>query len=349
MAARIKDVALRAGVSIATVSRVLANHPYVKDDVREAVRTAMRELNYQPSRTARSLRVRQSRIIGLIISDILNPFFHAVVRAVEDVASANEYAVFLCNTDEDAAKEDLYISLVLAERVAGVIIAPSRERDDPTLRLLDAGTPVVVLDRRVADVSVDTVATDHTRGAYDLVSHLVSDGHTRIGAVLGDPIVTSGRERYEGFAQALREHNLALRPQWVRTGIPRDPTGYRLTHELLSQEDRPSAIFTGNNLLTLGALRAIHDMELRMPEDIALAGFDEVEWMSLLEPGLTVAAQPTYDLGKTAAELLFQRIARPDRPTELVLRRAELKIRHSCGQHPVEPSVALGSIAAPAR
>ena len=317
MAARIKDVALRAGVSIATVSRVLANHPYVKDDVREAVRTAMRELNYQPSRTARSLRVRQSRIIGLIISDILNPFFHAVVRAVEDVASANEYAVFLCNTDEDAAKEDLYISLVLAERVA--------------------------------DVSVDTVATDHTRGAYDLVSHLVSDGHTRIGAVLGDPIVTSGRERYEGFAQALREHNLALRPQWVRTGIPRDPTGYRLTHELLSQEDRPSAIFTGNNLLTLGALRAIHDMELRMPEDIALAGFDEVEWMSLLEPGLTVAAQPTYDLGKTAAELLFQRIARPDRPTELVLRRAELKIRHSCGQHPVEPSVALGSIAAPAR
>jgi DNA-binding LacI/PurR family transcriptional regulator len=334
MAARIKDVAQRAGVSIATVSRVLANHPYVKDEVREAVREAMRELNYQPSRTARSLRVRQSRIIGLIISDILNPFFHGIVRAVEDVASANQYAVFLCNTDEDAAKEELYISLVLSERVAGVIISPSRERDDPSHLLVDAATPVVVIDRQLADLDVDTVATDSTRGAYDLVSHLIGDGHRTIGAVLGDPTVTTGRERFDGYRIALEEHGIAYRPELVRTGIPREPTGYGLTSELLALPERPSALFTGNNLLTLGALRAIRTSGLRIPEDVALAGFDEVDWMSLIDPGLTVAAQATYELGRTAAELLLRRIAEPQRPVERILRPAEIKIRQSCARHP---------------
>src|SRR5262245_24185235 len=207
MAARIKDVARRAGVSSATVSRVLSNKPHVSDQVRQRILAAMDELDYHPSRLARSLRAQRSRIIGLIISDIQNPFFNTLARAVEDVAYAHQYAVFLCNTDEDIEKEKLYIDLMQAERVAGVMISPTHERDNACRKLLSAGVPVVVIDRRIADLDVDTVAVDNVGGAFALVSHLVGDGHSRIGAVLGTAAATTGRERYEGYVQALLAHN----------------------------------------------------------------------------------------------------------------------------------------------
>src|SRR5215212_2757483 len=171
MTARIKDVAARAGVSSATVSRVLSNKPHVSEKARRRVLAAIEELDYQPSRVARSLRVQRSRIIGLIISDIQNPFFNTLARAVEDVAYAHQYAVFLCNTDEDIEKEKLYIDLMQAERVAGVMISPTRERDNPCQKLIDVGIPVVVIDRRIADLDVDTVAVDNIGGAFALVSH----------------------------------------------------------------------------------------------------------------------------------------------------------------------------------
>ena len=334
MRVRISDVARRAGVSNATVSRVLANKPHVREEVRVRVLQAVDELGYQPSRVARSLRVQRSRIIGLIISDIQNPFFTSLVRAVEDVAHTYEYATFLCNSDEDLEKERLYIDLLLAERVAGVVISPTRELDTPSKRLVNAQIPLVTVDRRIRDMDVDTVLVDNVGATRELVGHLVEDGHRRIGAVLPIAAITSGRERLQGYERALADHDLPLDTALIRTGVPKESVGYQLTMELLELERPPTALFTGNNLLSLGALRAIRDKGLTIPDDIALVAFDEMEWMSLITPRLTVAAQPTYELGRTAAELLMQRIDKPNHPTQEVILKPEIKIRQSCAHHP---------------
>ncbi|HEY4387479.1 MAG TPA: LacI family DNA-binding transcriptional regulator, partial [Ktedonobacteraceae bacterium] len=298
MAAKIKDVARLAGVSTATVSRVLSNEGYVSEEARKSVQAAMAQLHYQPSRLARSLRVQRSRIIGLLISDIQNPFFISLVRAVEDIALQHQCAVFLCNADENSEKEKFYLNLMQAERVAGVIVSPTRERDDPCLQLFQADIPFVVIDRKLADVNVDTVVVDNIQNTYHLMRHLIEDGHRRIGAVLGISIATTGRERYEGYVQALTEYQLPLSPELLRTSMPREENGYLLTNELLDLAEPPTAIFVGNNLLTIGAFRAISERGLNIPGDIALAAFDEVDWMSLVKPGLTVIKQPSYDIGR---------------------------------------------------
>mgnify|MGYP005851348829 CR=1 FL=1 len=329
MSIRIKDVAELAGVSSATVSRVLANKHYVKETTREKVLKAVRELGYQPSRVARSLRVKSSQIIGLLISDIQNPFFTALVRAVEDVAYENNYFIFLCNTDETIEKEAMYIDLMISEKVAGVIITPTNERNSPCKKLLDANIPMVAVDRRVLDCDADTVVLNNTHGSFELVSLLIENGHHRIGAIVGRTEITTGRERYQGYKSALMRHNIPVLPELVRFGLPKEEMGFTCTNELLNLPDPPSAIFTGNNLLTIGALRAIKDRGLRIPQDIALVAFDDMEWSTLISPPLTVAAQPTYAMGLKATELILKRISDPTKPTESILFEPQIRVRES--------------------
>lgn len=329
MTISIQDVARQAGVSSATVSRVLAGKPHVRDIVRDRVLRTVAEMNYQPSRVARSLRVRSSLILGLIISDIQNPFFTALVRAVEDLANANKYALFLCNSDEDANKEALYVDLMLAERVAGVILTPAREAHNSCRKLIDAGIPVVAVDRRVKDLDVDTVVLDNIGGARDLVSHVIGLGHRRIGAILASSQITTGKERYQGYKNALVRNGIRLDPELVRSGLPKEDLGYEYARELLALPDPPTALFTANNLLTVGALRAIRDLDLRIPEDVSLVAFDDMEWASLIRPRLTVIAQPTYEMGRTAADLVLKRIAAPDRPVGTVELKPKLCVRKS--------------------
>ena len=333
MPARIKDVAHRAGVSSATVSRVLANKPHVSEKMRRRVLEAVQDLEYQPSRVARSLRTQRTAIIGLIISDIQNPFFTSLVRAVEDVAYEHKYGVFLCNSDEDIEKERLYIELLSAERVAGVVISPTRETDNPSRKLVEVDIPVVAVDRRMLDLEVDTVITDNVGAAFDIVSHLISGGYRRIAAVVGPPTTTTGRERLEGYSQALKAHGLPVLSHLVRTGLPKETLGYQFTGELLDLPEPPTALFTGNNSLTVGALRAIHERGLRIPDDIALVAFDEMDWMSLVRPTLTVVAQPTYELGQTAADLLLKRIEDGNRAIQEVMLKPTIFIRQSCARH----------------
>ncbi len=329
MSAKIEDVARQAGVSTATVSRVLSGKSNVSDELRERVLETIRELNYRPSRVARSLRVQRSSIIGLIISDIQNPFFTSVVRAVEDVAQQRQYSVFLCNSDEDFDKELTYIELMLAEHVAGIIVSPTASSNEIYQRLVEMRVPIVALDRRVEDVSIDMVVGDNVAAAHTVVNHLIENGFQRIGAVLGTPDASTGAERQQGYVDALREHGLPVLPELVRSGPPRSPNGYALTMELLQQAEPPDAIFTGNNLLTVGALRAIHELGLRIPEDIGLAAFDEMDWMFLVKPALTVVMQPTYEMGRLAAEMLLERIADPDRPPLQVVLQPTIKVRES--------------------
>jgi DNA-binding LacI/PurR family transcriptional regulator len=252
---------------------------------------------------------------------------------VEDTAYEHGYAIFLCNSDEDAAKEALYIDLMQAERVAGIVISPTHEQNSPCQQLIDAGVPVVAVDRRMGPFEVDTVVIDNIGGAFELVSHLISDGHRRIGAVLGTPAATTGHERREGYLKALRLHGLPILPDLIRIGLPKTDTGYQLTAELLDRPDPPTALFTGNNLLTIGALRAIEERGLRLPDDIALAAFDEMVLPALLKPSLTVIEQPIYALGQAAARLLLKRIEDPTRPAQEVMLKPTLRIRQSCARH----------------
>jgi DNA-binding LacI/PurR family transcriptional regulator len=329
MPAKIEDVARQAGVSTATVSRVLSGKPYVSDELRERVMSAVQDLNYRPSRVARSLRVQRSSIIGLIVSDIQNPFFTSVVRAVEDTAYQHKFSVFLCNSDENSDKETMYVELMVAEHVAGVILSPTLGQNDIYRHLAEAGVPAVAIDRRVTNVDIDSVLVDNVGAARQAVLHLLEMGHRRIGAVVGTPVSSTGEERLRGYVEALQVYGIAIEPELIRTGMPRVPTGHDFTNELLALPHPPSAIFAGNNLLTLGALSAIHERGLRIPEDIGLAAFDEMEWMYFVKPALTVVAQPTYDVGRMAVELLLQRMEDPDRPYQEVVLAAALHIRES--------------------
>ncbi len=331
MAVTIEDVAKYAGVSDATVSRVLSNKPHVRSEVRDRVLAAVAELGYKPSRVARSLRAMRSKTIGLIISDIQNPFFTALVRAVEDVASDHQHAIYLCNTDENIEKEKFYIDLMEAEHVAGVLITPTRENGGSTQKLIEAGIPVVVVDRYVSDLDVDTVVGDNIRGASTLVQHLIDMGHRRIGAIIGLPQITTGRERMEGYLQALEKNGLPLIPDFIQTEVPNQFWGYKLTQKLLALPEPPTAIFTGNVLLTIGSLKAIHDKNLIIPRDIALAAYDETDWASFVVPSLTTVEQPTYEMGKVAAELLLKRMEDNTRPRQKIMLQTKLHVRQSSG------------------
>ncbi len=339
MPTKIEDVAQRAGVSTATVSRVLSGKPYVSEDLKVRVLSAAQELDYRPSRVARSLREQRSRIIGLIISDIQNPFFTAIVRAVEDGAHASGHAVFLCNTDEDEAKETLYIDLMLAEHVAGVILSSTTGRNPAYNHLIHAGIPAVAIDRRVYNVPLDTVLVDNIGATRRAVEHLIAQGHRRIGAIVGHLTSSTGEERLRGYTDALMAHKIPVSDALIRIGTPRAPVGYLAMNELLALPAPPTAVFTGNNLLTAGALRALFDVGLRVPEDFAVAAFDDMEWAIFIQPALTMVAQPTYEIGRIAVELLQQRIDDPRRPPQEIILPAQIIARHA----PLPAAVPIGA------
>jgi LacI family transcriptional regulator, fructose operon transcriptional repressor len=324
---KIKDVAAAAGVSTATVSRVLSDHPHVRPELRARVMTAVAELEYRPNQVARSLRAQRTNAIGLILSDISNPFFAEISRAVEDVAYEHGFSVMLCNTDENQEREALYLDLMRAEQVAGVILSPTQQTM-ARFAELNVEFPVVLVDRALRNGDADAVLLDNVNAALDLTTHLLEQGYRRIAALFGDTS-TTGRERQRGYEAALREHGLAPVPALVRHIRPRIETGRAATLELLDSGPPCDAILTGNSLLTAGALQAIRERKLTIPRDVALAGFDETIWSSLVEPAITTLAQPTAEIGKTATELLLQRIAAPQRAPRKVILQGTLHVRDS--------------------
>ncbi|MBN1314498.1 MAG: LacI family DNA-binding transcriptional regulator [Anaerolineales bacterium] len=333
MTVRISDVARRANVSVATVSRVLTKKTPVSEELSERVMQAVKELGYQPSRVAQSLRKKTSSILGLIISDIQNPFFTSLVRAVEDAAYQYNYGIFLCNSDEDIEKESFYIDLLIAEQVSGVVISPSQERNNPSKKLLDAGIPVVSVDRRMLDLEVDTVVIDNVESSRALVNHLIEDGHRQIGAILGSDNITTGRERRLGYSAALKDHGILPVEEYVLTGQPKKEFGFDCTNRLIDLENPPTAIFAGNNLIAMGALMAIQSRGMVIPDEIALVAFDDLDWTALVRPAITVVKQPTYRLGASATDLLLRRIEDEDRPIAEVVLKPPLCIRQSCAHH----------------
>jgi DNA-binding LacI/PurR family transcriptional regulator len=308
--ANIQDVAKKAGVSISTVSRVLNGTAKVNEEVKKRVEAAMQALAYQPNPAARSLRTNRSRIIGLLISDIQNPYFMRLIQGVEEEALRHEYSLILCNSNENPQREQQYLDVLYSERVAGAIIVPTRERFGEAIlnKFRERHIPIVAVDRRVKDKDVDAVLVDNIRGAFEAITHLINNGYRRIGAVTGPMTVTTGRDRLEGYRQALLEAGIPNDPALERSGPFDVATGRKLTAELLELEPAIDAIFSGNNLLTLGALNAIHAHQLQVPKDIGLVGYDETYWSSIGSLSLTTVMQPAYELGCAAALRLFQHL-----------------------------------------
>ncbi|MBP8002428.1 MAG: LacI family DNA-binding transcriptional regulator [Chloroflexi bacterium] len=325
--AGIKEVADMAGVSTATVSRVLANKPHVRPEVREKVLQAVQALDYRPNLVARSLRSQQSSTIGLVVSDIRNPFFTAIARAVEDAAYEQGFRVFMCNTDENPEKEGMYLNLMRDENVAGVIFSPTRQT---ALRFaeLEVGIPTVVIDREVSAACVDVVLINNVAAARQLAEHLIHNGYHRIGALFGEAS-TTGRQRRQGLEEALELAGLAVDPNLMCYVSPKIQAGHAAALSLLDLPQPPDALFTTNSLLTAGGLKAIQERGLRIPKDVALVGFDETPWSTLVQPPITLIAQPTEEIGRTATDLLLKRIEDPQRPARTVILQAQLLERGS--------------------
>jgi LacI family transcriptional regulator len=328
----ISDVARRAGVSPATVSRVLQSAKNVRPDTRERVQRAIEELGYVPSVAAQSLRSKRTHSLALVVSDITNTFWTTVARGVEDVAHQHDYSVLLCNTDEDLAKQLRYLDFLISQQVDGVIIAPYDSDARHLEKLRSRKIPTVLVDRRIEGWEVDSVCGDSLAGARALVQHLIALGHTRIAVLSGPASTSTAEDRVAGYCIALSEAGIPLDPRLIMRGEFRNGTGEELTYQLLDQGLSPTAIFATNNAIALGVIGALSSRGLRIPQDIALVCFDDLPNASRLFPFLTVVAQPAYDLGVNAAQLLLSRLGSevPLRPRSVVL-PSRLIIRHSCG------------------
>ena len=326
---KIKNVADAAGVSTATVSRVLANKPHVRPEVQQRVMEVVRKLNYQPNRAAQSLRSNTSKIIALIVADIENPFFQKVSRAVDDTAQELGYNVIVCNTDEDPEKEKECLELLRVGNLAGAILAPTLVGLENFNDINSLDTPVVMIDRHASNYDVDNVLIDNVSSAHRIVTHLIEHGYRRLAGVFGSS--TTGRERHDGFLKALKDHDIKPLKDLIKFTEAREEDGFKVAMKLLKMRDRPDAILTSNSLMAAVILLAIRESGLVVPDDIAFASFDDTTWAKLIEPSLTVIEQPTYEIGRTAAELLIKRIQDPTRSNREVVLKTKLIVRQSCG------------------
>lgn len=305
----IVEVADRARVSIATVSNVIRGTKRVSPALQARVNKAIRDLDYYPNEIARSLKVRQTRMLGMVLPDITNPFFPEMMRGAEDRAFERGYFLLTANTDEQIGREQKIVSALRSYRVDGILLAAAPGRELSHIRsTMQAGIPVVCLDRTITGIKADAVVLDNVHGGLECVRHLISLGHTRIGIITGSLNVPTGRERLRGYEKALREAEIEVDPDLVLEGNFRDESGYKLGKKLLRMRPRPTAIFVCNGLMTVGALKAFEELGVRCPEDIAIATFDDLVADRSFHPHLTVVAQPGYEMGAKAASILMDRI-----------------------------------------
>lgn len=325
----IQQVAEKAGVSTATVSRVLNDSPLVTDELKAHVRRTIEAMGYYPNRSARNLRTKNVRKIGVLFADISNPFFTSVLTGIESILQQAGYILLLGNSNENSHTEQLHLNAFMEEGVAGIIFAPtttSRARYD---KVLDSGTPLLTIDRVVEGLKIDTVTINNTDAAYHATSHLIKLGHKDVAFISGPEKMSTSRFRLMGYQQAMLDAGHL--PTRVVAGNYRQDGGYAAMQVLLNAPVRPSAVVVSNNVMTLGALQSIHEHQLAVPTDIALVGFDDMPWGAAIQPPLSVIAQPTFEMGTVAAKLLIDRIQNPEHPIQRVTLETQLIIRKSCG------------------
>jgi DNA-binding LacI/PurR family transcriptional regulator len=334
----VRQVASHAGVSTATVSRALAGSTGVAEGLRRRVLDAAATLNYRPNRAARSLRARRSLTVGVVIPDIQNFFFTGILRGLEHVLQGGGYAFLLGNSDGRADRERLYIETLREEGVAGLIIVPTQSEPHEYRDLQAAGVPLVTLDRSANGLSVDHVTVTNREGVRDAVRHLIALGHERIGFVGGPEHLDVAQDRLAGYEEALTVAAIPVDRSLIQSSDFQQSGGRAATVALLRLPRSPTALFVANNLMTLGAFEALHERQLRIPDDVAVVSFDDMPWATSLHPPLTAVAQPTFELGVTAAQLLLDRFREPDRPFRRVVLETQLIVRGSCGSRALSPA-----------
>jgi LacI family transcriptional regulator len=327
----IAEVAAAAGVSPATVSRVLNGSGRVSEERAERVRRAATDLGYRAFGPAQALRRQRTKVWAVIVADIENPFFTAMVRGLEDAALAEDHRLVLCNSDEDIDKQAAYIDVAIAERVAGVAIALASADDTALDPLLAAGVPVVAVDRRPTRDGIDSVVVDDELGARQATTHLLENGSDRVACITGPSRVSTAVSRLDGYREAVSASGRKVDRALVQRADFREEGGYRATRALLDCPDPADGLFVANNLMALGALAAIDEAGLTIPDDVAVVSFDDAPWASLLRPKLSVVSQPTYELGRQAARLLAT--ASADLPARHLVLSPTLVVRESSIRH----------------
>jgi LacI family transcriptional regulator len=330
--ATIKAVAKKARVSVGTVSNVLSGSSPVSPTIRARVLKAIEALDYHPNHFARSLKTRQSQLLGMIISDITNPYFPSVVRGAEDAALEQGYLLVASNTDHQVEREKRVMSVLRNRRVDGIllVVAPNGGEFDHIHNTIAAGIPIVCLDRLPIGLKLSSVTSDSLHATEMCIRHLTAQGHRSIGIITGHLQLQNALDRLQGYKNALRECGLTEDPALIMRGDFRFESGYLQTKQLMLGPKRPTALFVSNGAMGLGALKALKEMNLSCPHDLALAVFDELPGTGSFSPEVTAVVQPAYEIGYQGAQLLIDQILTgvPELPAEIRL-SSELRIRES--------------------
>ncbi|RON97323.1 LacI family transcriptional regulator [Pseudomonas fluorescens] len=326
--ATIKDVAALAGISYTTVSHVVNNTRPVSQEVRLKVEAAIKSLDYVPSAVARSLKAKTTATIGLLVPNSLNPYFAELARGIEDYCERNGYCVILCNSDDNPEKQRSYLRVLLEKRIDGLIVASAGGDSGLAQGLAGVKTPMVIVDRGLDGVDADLVRIDHEYGAYLATRHLLELGHRDI-ATIGGPASTSvAQMRLAGYCRALKEAGVEVRPERMLESDFTSTGGYSAAAMLL-EGNPPSAIFAGNDMIGIGVLRAAAERNVRVPSELSVIGFDDIQMSRYVYPALTTVGQSILQLGEMAAEVLLRRIATPNLGTDQRIVTPSIVLRES--------------------
>lgn len=329
----IRDVARLANVSVATVSNALNAPDRVSPALRSRITQAIQDLGYSPNPAARSLRKGASNLLGLIVADITNPFFTELVHVVEQAASAQGYSVLLCNSDEKVSREEQHLRVLRAQRVDGLIIAPTGGPSRSFIRSLNAfPCPVVLVDRAFEELGFDTVALDNHAAASAAVNYMLDLGHRDIGFINGSERIRTAADRLSGYSDAILSRGIALDRALIREAAFKENEAFEAALSLLQCEKPPTAVFAANGLMTMGLLRALAMLDLRCPDQVSVIGMDDVPWAEAFRPTLTMIAQPIMVMGSSAVRMLLERITRTRTGgSEHFIAQPSLIVRQSCG------------------
>lgn len=339
--ATIKDVAKRAGVSTATVSHVINGTRVVRPATREQVLAAIDELNYRPSAVARGLTTNSTKTIGVVISDVMSPFFASLLHELESLLSKQNYNLFVCNTYEEVEREAHNLELLLDKRVDGVIITPTGHNQPVYSYFNQLGIPLVFIDRKPNDVVGSFVGVDNFRASYEVVDYLLSLGHRRIGLVSLTPQTSAVVARLAGYREALTSFGLKFDTNLMKSSDFQIDNAVAAAKELLTLPDRPSAIIASSHVATLGTLQALLSLNMRYPDDVSLVCFDNSRWTNLIQPALTVVTKPIQEMALIAVDTMLDALDHAEKQrksyeeldefaTTDILMESTLIIRESC-------------------
>lgn len=334
MKVTIKDIAEQSGVSLATVSRVLNNSGYVKQETRDIIEKTIKELNYTPSAVARSLSKSETNTIGVVVPDINNPFFGEVIKGIATIADKESLNIILCDTDEDINKEYKSLEMLKQQRIQGILITPTSDDNQFNGEYLSAleslGIPVVLIDRDVKYSNFDGVFLDNINGAYEATEALIKEGHKKIALIAGPETSKPGRDRVRGYEKAMLMNKIPIDKNYIFHGDFKLDSGYNFTKRILKMNDKPTAIFVCNNMMNLGCIKALIEENIKIPDDMALIGFDEIEILNVLGMKISVVNRPTTEMGRVAMDMLLHRLKnKEDKQTKRITFSPKLILKGS--------------------